>query len=286
MGRVKGHQGIAAGTVLAIIAFGLSWAGAGAGQIVKGGWPPPQIVEAELTPIKLPRSQPASATLLMHFTSSSVETPELERIDLEISRFVSFQASGLPSCSLAKLYSSSVNARDACAQSLVGHGSVTSAIAVPGQAPVVVSGHLLAFYALAQGEPRILAQVTTGEPLPLVYVIPFTMTRAARPFGTDLLVTRRRMRAIAGKCAPGHPNCFAPSPYTLVGVYSHISSFSMSLHRLYQRRDKRESFVSAECPVPRSSSGLGFPLLRVRLKYDVLPGNGEGVAARSCTVAR
>ena len=287
MGTAMRHiRVVSAGAILAIIVSGLTWADAVAGEVVKAG-NLPILSEATLTPRKLPRSPPAPATLLMQFQMPSVEGPsaELDRIDLEVSRHVSFQTSGLPSCSLMKLYSS--NAREACAQSLVGHGHVTSEIAVPGQAPVVVSGHLLAFYAFAQGEPRILAQVTTGEPLPLVYVIPFTMARAARPFGTDLLVPRSRMTTIAGKCVPGYPNCFAPNPYTLVGVYSHILAFSMSLHRLFRAGGRPESFVSAECPAPPEFSGAGFPLLGVRLRFNfgLVPGLLEEVTRTPCSVA-
>jgi len=48
----------------------------------------------------------------------------------------------------------------------------------------------LAFYAFAEGQPHILAQVTSGGPLPLTYVIPFQIEKAHGAFGMSLVVRR------------------------------------------------------------------------------------------------
>jgi hypothetical protein len=201
------------------------------------------------------------------FTSEALNnptTPELSRIEFEISHNVTLQTSGLPSCPLAMLYSTTASARQTCAGSFVGHGSVTSEVTLPGQAPATINGHLLAFYAFAQGQPRILAQVTSGDPLPLTYVIPFQIAKAHGAFGTSLVVPQ--MSNIAGICARGHPNCFA-QPYTLKGVYGNISNFDLSLHRLFAHAGKRESFVSADCPACGNRSEAVFPLVKVGLSY-------------------
>ncbi|MGA8744330.1 MAG: hypothetical protein WB507_00505 [Solirubrobacterales bacterium] len=222
----------------------------------------------EIAPAKLPRTQPAPATLRLGFTSESLgepTTPELTRIALEISRNVTLQTTGLPSCPLSTLYLPSVGTRALCARSLVGHGSVTSEITLPGQAPVKVAGRLLAFYGIGEGRPRVLAQVTTGSPLPLTYVIPFEIEKAQGVFGTSLIVPK--MSGIRGKCAYGHPNCFA-QPYTLKGVYSHISKFELSLKRSFTHSGKRKSFVSAECPTRGRMTAASFPLAKVGLNYD------------------
>lgn len=219
------------------------------------------------TPIKLPRSKPIPASLRLGFTSEALNSPavpELTRIVLEISRNLHLQTAGLPSCPLADLYSTNTSARQTCAGSFVGHGSVTSEVTLPGQAPATVNGHLVAFYAFAQGQRRILAQVTSGDPLPLTYVIPFQIAKAHGAFGTSLVVPQ--MRHIAGICARGHPNCFA-QPYTLKGVYGHISNFEMSLHRIFAHTGKRGSFVSARCPVPGKRPEANFPLAQTSLHY-------------------
>jgi hypothetical protein len=219
----------------------------------------------EVAPVELPRSRSAPATLSVGFTSEALNrpgVPELTEIEIKISRNLSFQPAGLPRCAIADLYYPS--ARQTCARSFVGHGSVTSEVTLPGQVPVMIDGKLLAFYAFAKDQPHILAQVTSGAPLPLTYVIPFRIAKVRGAFGTRLVVPQ--MRRIKGRCAKGHPNCFA-QPYTLKGVYSHISSLEMSLHRIFAHADKRDSFVSAQCPAPGRRPEATFPLTRTSLRY-------------------
>jgi hypothetical protein len=228
---------------------------------------PGMTASGKLLPAKLPRSGMAPATLRVGFTSYPINeaaVPDLSSIEIGLSRRVTLETAGLPSCSLSKLRSAYVNARQACSRSFVGHGSVTSEVTLPGQAPVVITGHLLAFYALAEGRPRVLAQVTSGEPLALTYVIPFEIAAAEAPFGASLVV--RQMSHLQGICAVGHPNCFE-DPYGLEGVYGHISSFKMSLHRIFSGAGSRRSFVNAGCPVPGRRSVGNFPLVRVDLRY-------------------
>ena len=259
---------IASGMALLMAVSGAALASNGVAAI----GPPPPTLDAggSLSPAKLPRLRQAPVTLQMGFRAAPTEgqVPELDEISFEVARRVQFAPESWPqSCSLTKLYSPRVDARTSCAGSLIGHGSVASEITVPGQAPVSVTGSLLAFYALGDGRPRILAQVTTGEPLPLVYVIPFTMKSANGPYRTTVFVPRRRMRVIRGICVSDHPNCFAPSPYTLEGVYGHISEMTMSLHRVIRSGRRRISFVKGSCPLPPDFSTGIFPLLRVSLAY-------------------
>lgn len=148
-------------------------------------------VSGETVPSKLPRSRMAHATLRLGFTSevpSAPETPELTAIRLYVSRNVAFHTAGLPSCPIAALYSESSDARQECAGSLVGHGVVVSEVTLPGQAPVTIEGHLLAFYDFGEGRRRLLAQVTSSGALPLTYVIPFTIYKAQDVYGTVLSV--------------------------------------------------------------------------------------------------
>ena len=238
------------GILALVLAAGIIRADAGVGEVTQvgsGGFR----ASAAISPVTLPRSRPAPITLKMGFTSPPVEeaTPEIDRIEIDVTRHVSFRTAGIPSCPLAKLYSAPEDARESCPESLVGHGSVTSEITMPEQAPVTVDGRLLAFYTFAKGTPRILAQVITGEPLPLVYVIPFTIGEASTPYGTELLVSRTRIRHIVGVCVPGPCGGYR-NPYTLEGVYSHISAFEMSLRRVVRKHSRRISFVSAVCPLP------------------------------------
>jgi hypothetical protein len=239
-------------------------------------------VSGETVPGKLPRSQMVPATLRLGFTSkapSTPTTPELTSIRLEISRNLALQTADLPNCAISELYSESSDARRICAGSLVGSGIVISEVTLPGQAPVTIEGHLLAFYDFGEGQPRILAQVTSTGALPLTYVIPFTIQRSHGIFGTILSV--EQMRFIAGICARGHPNCFSQT-YTYKGIYGHISKFELTVDRQFVHAGKRTSVVSADCPASGSSSSEAFPLVKVNLTYPA--GQLRGVATGRCEV--
>jgi hypothetical protein len=230
-----------------------------AGEIVIGA-------SGETAPTKL-GSQATPATLRVGFTSEATDSPtipDLSGIALQISRNIGFQTAGLPSCPLKDLYSRTASARRACAASLVGHGSVASEITLPHHPPASVEGHLLAFYSSIGGTRRILAQVTTAGPLAITYVLPFQIGKADGPFGTGLVV--RQMAPIEGICVQGHPNCF-DDPYTFKGIYGHISSFKMSLHRLFTDAGAKRSFVTARCPAPSGAPEATFPIVRANLTY-------------------
>ena len=271
-------MGVAA--VASMVAAGLSPRPAVAGPALAGE--PVIGVSAETTPEKLPRSHMSPASLRVGFTSQATTTsatPELTSIGIEVSRNLAFQTEGLPSCPISELYSSS--ASQVCAGSLVGSGVVVSEVAIGEQAPVTIEGHLLAFYDLGEGEPRILAQVTSEGTLPLTYVIPFTINRPPGGFGTTLSVAQ--MRFIAGICARGHSNCFSQT-YTYKGIYGHISKFELTLHRQFVYRGERVSFVNAECPAPGRATSATFPLVKVNLAYSEAVTR-SGVASRRCEVS-
>ena len=93
---------------------------------------------------------------------------------LDINSNGKINTKGLPTCSLAKLESaSSATAKKSVPGKLVGHGNVTSRVSLPGQGAFASNGNLLAFNGTLNGKPAILAQVSSGAPLPLTYVIVF-----------------------------------------------------------------------------------------------------------------
>jgi hypothetical protein len=268
------------GLGLASLVVALVWPGVTVAEVSQSG-ELAMSASGGIAPITLPRSKAAPASLRLGFTSEALDsaaTPELSRIVLELGPNVELQTAGLASCSFAELYSQSADPDRSCAKSLVGHGFVNSEITLPGTPPTQVKGRLSAFYVLREGERRILARVRTGAPLPLIYVIPFKITPGQGVFRTSLVV--RRMRVIFGICL--HPNCF--SPYTLQGVYGHISKLELSLHRRFARNGESDSFLSSRCPVPGGGSEAAFPLVRVSLDY----ARGDSLASsvsRTCRVA-
>jgi hypothetical protein len=255
---------------LALVAAALLWPALTVGDVISGE--PVMSASAEITPIKLPRSNPAPARLRLGFTSEALDgsaTPELSRVEIDLGPSLQLHTTGLPSCSFAQIYSVAESPGHSCAKSLVGKGTVDSEIDLPGRSPAKVEGQLSAFYVARKEESLILARVITGEPMPLIYVIPFKITRRPGAFGTGLLV--RRMHVIQGICI--HPHCF--SPYTLKGVYSRISKLELSLHRRFADAGRSDSFISAQCPAPGKRREATFPITKVSLDY----ASGQSLAA-------
>ncbi len=240
-------------------------------------------VSGGVSPSLLPRVKPVPVTVKVGFTIEGGESPELDSITLEISRTVTFQKSGLPSCQLAKLYSTSPSAGQICAGSVVGHGRIVSQVTLPGREPTMVNGSFTAFYTAAEGRPGILALVKSRGALPLNYVIPFRFGKGKGNFGTSLYASKSRMRHILGVCVP-QSACFG-STYGFEGIYGHISKFELSLHRLFVNHGRRESFVNADCPARGRQLSAVFVGASVLYTGSSYIGGGSAALLGSCSVS-
>jgi hypothetical protein len=122
-------------------------------------------------------------------------------------------------------------------------------------------GKLQAFNGKLHGRPAVLAQVSSGAPLPLTYVIGFEVKKAKGTFGTQLVAT---LPPIASE-------------------YGYISAFSLSLSRRYESHGKQMSFASASCPAPKGISSAPFPF--VKASYAFADGRSlEAILNRDCKV--
>ncbi len=149
--------------------------------------------EGQIIPTTLPRKGPAPVSVQM---SGSIKTtdksapPRLERISLQINRNGSLSPTGLGRCPLAKIETGTgASAKAACGSEMIGHGNVTSRIALPDQEPFLSVGGMEAFNGAYHGHPAIFAQVVSGPPLPLTYVIVFAVRKSHGTFGTALDAT-------------------------------------------------------------------------------------------------
>lgn len=218
-----------------------------------------------ISPAKLPRSGRAAVGVQMGGkirTADRSTPPKLERIVLELNRHGVLQTRGLPLCPLKKLGAiSSRGARKACGAALVGHGNVTSRVSLPSQGPFASNGPLLAFNGRYKGGEAIFAQVATGAPLPLTYVIIFQVKKQKGTFGTQLIGT---VPAIASE-------------------YGYISAFDLALKRSYTYQGQKLSFAAAGCPAPAGFSEAVFPFARV--SYQFADGRQlSGTLERNCKV--
>jgi hypothetical protein len=220
-----------------------------------------------ISPSKLPRTGTAPVGVQMGGkikTKDRSAPPKLERIILEINRHGQLQTKGLPTCSLAKLRSiSSAGAKRACGNALIGSGSVTSRVALPNQPVFASIGVLQAFNGVQHGRPAIFAQVASGAPLPLTYVIVFEVKKKGGEFGTQLVAS---MPPIASG-------------------YGSISAFNLLLRRKYSFHGKHMSYASAGCPAPDGFTQANFSFAKV--SYQFADGsNLSSKLVRRCTVRR
>jgi hypothetical protein len=220
-----------------------------------------------ISPRKLPDRGTAPVGVQMGgkiSTTDRSEPPILDKIVLDINRNGQLQTRGLARCPLRKIRSiSSAGAKRACRSALIGRGSVTSRVSLPGQGAFASNGALLAFNGRHQGRPAIFAQVASGAPLPLTYVIVFEVKKSKGTFGTSLV----------GTLPP------------IASEYGYISAFNLSLRRTYRFNGRRLSYASAGCPAPKGFTQANFPLARV--KYQFADGRKiSSVLVRQCRVRR
>ena len=239
---------LASAGVLGTVLLVLSLAASASGEIVQKGNLQVSF-NGGIAPVKLPRSEPTAVTVQ---TDGKVKTtdkstpPKLERILLSINANGIIQTKGLPTCSIAKLESiSSAGAEKACGAAQIGHGNVTSRVSLPGQGAFASNGSLLAFNGIVHGKPAILAQVSSGAPLPLTYVIVFEVKKTSGTFGTELVGT---LPEIASE-------------------YGYISAFDLSLGRTYTFKGKKFSYASASCPAPNGFPGATFPFAKAAYEF-------------------
>jgi hypothetical protein len=189
--------------------------------------------------------------------------PSLRQISLRINRNGVLDRRGLPSCPLQRLRATdSAHALAACGPTQVGSGRVRGFVAIPEQAPLPFRGRVLAFNGrLRDGRPAILAHLYTPRPLPLTFILAFSIERTPGTFGTRLVAeVPKRTRRL-----------------------THITSFELRLRRVYRAGGERRSYLSAGCPAPPGFPGTSFPLVRASYRFDGEPPVGTTLV-RTCHV--
>lgn len=109
--------------------------------------------------------------------------------------------------------------------------------------------------------PAILVQVYGGQPTPTSRIIVFHIRRGAGTYGTVLTAV-----------VPGS-----------LDQWSHLTHFSLELHRDFTYRGRPRSYLSASCPAPAGFPGATFPFARAAIGF----ADGRTLAStliRTCRV--
>lgn len=201
--------------------------------------------DAAMAPTKLPREElrPVRAGFVASFENLSGEdVPTLETMTLRLARGGVIEDDGLPRCSRPRLRQrGTAGALAACGGSLVGSGTVTTAIRFPDGIRQRYRAKLLLF----NGGRQILMHIHTVDPIEGTFVIPLRIGRASGRFGTVL--TARFPRLAAG--------------------YGFLTGFRMTLWRTYRHGGERRSYLLASCAAPRGLNRVAFELARVEFGF-------------------
>lgn len=217
-----------------------------------------------IAPSKLPRTELAPVGVQMgakfRSTIQGEAPPRLAKLILNINSHGVLDSKGLATCSLGKLHNSSAaRARKVCGDAEVGHGNVTTRIALPSQSEFATNGPLYAFNGRYKGKPAILAHVTSKGKLATTYVLIFVVKKTKGVFGTSLV-------ADVPPIASGN---------------GFISAFDLSLKRNYHVHGQTRSYVSASCPLQKGIPIGSFKLAKSTYVFE----NGTEISStleKSC----
>jgi hypothetical protein len=221
----------------------------------------------QLSPRSLPRTGQASVAVSLSgqiTTTDHSAPPQLRTITMAINRHGRLNPTGLPRCHFHQIQpASTLEAREACADSLVGTGSFQANVALPDQSPFPSNGKVLAFNGVLHGRPVVYAHIFGTKPLPISQVIAFHIHRID---GTYRVVLTAELPSVAAE-------------------WGYVSGLNLTLERRFRYHGSVHSYLSAGCPAPKGFNAAVYPFARASFGFD----DGRTLRSdliRSCRVRR
>ncbi len=248
-----------------LVAIALLGAGAAQGELRQQGNLRIDF-DGGFSPRSLPRDRPAPLTIHVRGAISTTDgshPPTLQKIEIDLSRYGRISTAGLPTCSNAKLQSTTTQAALArCRSALIGRGHFGIGVDFPSVTPFPAEGTMLAFNGRHGGAPAVLLHLYGTAPVRTTFVLPLTIAhRSKGQFGT-VLSTR--------------------IPTFAAGVGS-VTEIDLRIGRNYTYRGQRRSFISASCAAPAGFTAAVFSLARGNF-YFVDGRKIQTTLARDCRV--
>jgi hypothetical protein len=242
-GRTGVAIAVAAALVLALLAAGLAQ-----GERTQQG---DLVVSLDggISPLELPRHQPAPASLDLSgalYTVDGTPLPRLHQVELAIAARGGIDTRGLPICPKHRLEAATVaGALAACGDALVGHGILDVEVFIHGQEPFEFKASLRAFNGRFRDGARAVWLHIYGPRPPSSFVLDFAVRHRRGSFPTVLVATL--------------PPTLGPLP--------HLARFEMTFGRRFAYRGQRRSFLNADCPLPRRFTAGLFPFARATYAF-------------------
>lgn len=223
-------------------------------------------VSASLSPQRLPREGAAPIAVSLGWkvaTTDGSSPPKLSNLRIAINRNGHFDFTGMPLCKVAKIQpGSSAHALAACRPALVGRGTFTASITLPGQVPYDTRGRLLVFNGRLHGRPVLLGHIYSARPFANSFVIQFAVGKIAHgTYGTTLNATLPRA----------------------LSAWGNLTGIQMKLSRRFSFRGAPHSYVSAGCHTPKGIGVASFRLAHASFSFSDGTALGATVGG-SCRV--
>ncbi len=220
-----------------------------------------------LNPTALPRATPAPVAVRVAGNVESADgdaeqLPQLRTISVAINRQGRLFDRGLPVCRIKEVQpATEKEARRVCGGAIVGSGHVALQARIPTQQPFEVKAKLLAFNGPRKNGRKLILAQAYGRSPPGAFVLTFRVSRQPGLFGTVMSTTL--------------PNG--------AQHWAYLTHFDMTLHRIYDYRGQRHSYVSAACTAPAGFDTILFPFARAT--YGFASGQSlTTTVAQSCQV--
>ncbi len=221
----------ALGAVVALVAAAAAVAGNGSKATVRlgnlqlsfsGKISPKALPKKTLAPVSLT----ASAGLT---TTDGSPTPALKEVITDVDKNGAVNPQGLATCKAGQLEArDSKSAEAVCKDSIVGQGTTHLVIYFAEQAPIPVTSKLLAFNGGIKGG------VTT------IFIHAFVSVPAPSAVVTTVKIKKEHKGRYGEHAVASVP--------VIVGGQGSVSSFSLTLHRLFTNKGKKQSYFLAKCP--------------------------------------
>ncbi len=220
-----------------------------------------------IAPLALPRHTLAPISVSVSGevrTPPGTTPPPLRQIKIALNRSGHLETAGLPICHAAQIEgTTSAAALRVCRGALIGTGTYSAVASFPEQATFPAQGRILAFNALSEGRPVILAHIYGTDPVPGTSVMTFYIQHPRGAYGTQLTDN-----------LPASLN-----------HYGYVKRIALTLHRTYTYRGQRRSYLSAACAAPAGFPGASFNFARASMRFE---GGAtlSSTLVRSCRVSR
>jgi hypothetical protein len=187
-----------------------------------GGISPTQLPKRELAPI--------SANLNAKIgTTDGSHPPAIRSVNLDFDKTIQVNARGLPVCTERQLVArSTIAAKHACADAIVGSGKGEVEVAFPEQQPFAATGPIVLFNGgVHGGATLVLIHTYVAVPAPTAVIATAKLTKIHRGrYGTHVVA---RIPPIAG------------------GAGS-VTKFKLTIKRSFNYKSKKQSYLTASCP--------------------------------------